>query len=44
LSSISIVILNNKRGIENLKLLTKEELEEIWDNECSALMNILRRY
>ncbi len=31
-------------GIENLKLLTKEELEDIWDKECNGLMSILRRY
>ena len=31
-------------GIENLKLLSKEELEQMWDNECNGLMNILKMY
>lgn len=31
-------------GIENLKLLSKEELEKMWDNECNGLMNILKMY
>ena len=29
-------------GIENLKLLSKEELEQIWEKECNGLMNILK--
>jgi len=31
-------------GIENLKLLSEEELGQIWNRECEGLMDVLKRY